>query len=459
MMAAAVSLWRRPTLARRVTLALLLAFALVWIVLLARQFYVATDRDAIDANLQALGANLLASIAPVDNAGEARAVVAATATLINNAYRKAGVPGAMLMELRDTDGKRLFFSPEGGPGALHGAPGRITAATVNGQHLRVYLGRGPRWTLLVAVPRLDALWILRSMAGDLTTDMLIAFPFVLLPIWFAVGRGLRPLRKLSARIAAREADDLAPLGFDPKYAELRPLAAALDSLLARLRERLAREQGFVQDAAHELRTPLAVISAQAHVLVMTRDAAQHAEAGRRMDGAIARASQLVEQLLTLARIDSRQVASAQALDVAQLLRHELALLAPLALGRDIDLSLEAPDTLPHRLDVHAFQSIVHNLVNNALAYVPAGGQVQVILLAEREALLLVVADDGPGIAPDQRDLVFERFHRGSGHAAPGAGLGLAIVREAAVRLGGGVTLGPGIGGAGCAFTVSVGAPV
>ena len=459
MMAAAVALWRRPTLARRVTLALLLAFALVWIVLLARQFYVETDRDAIDANLQALGANLLASIAPVDNAGEARAVVAATATLVNNAYRKAGVPGALLMELRDAGGKRLFFSPEGGQGALHGAPGRITAATVNGQRLRVYQGRGARWTLLVAVPQLDALWILRSMVGGLTTDMLIAFPFVLLPIWVAVGRGLRPLRKLSARIEGREADDLAPLGFDPKYAELRPLAAALDSLLARLRERLAREQGFVQDAAHELRTPLAVISAQAHVLVMTRDAAQHAEAGRRMDGAIARASHLVEQLLTLARMDSRQVPPAQALDVAQLLRHELALLAPLALARDIDLSLEAPDTLPHRLDVHAFQSIVHNLVNNALAYVPAGGQVQVALRPEREALLLVVADDGPGIAPDQRDLVFERFHRGSGHTAPGAGLGLAIVREAAVRLGGGVTLGPGIGGAGCAFTVSVGAPV
>jgi len=447
--------WLRPTLVRRVTLALLLAFALVWVVLLARQFYVATDRQTIDANLAVLGDNLLASIAPVGSAGEARAVVAATSTLINNAYRGNRVPGAVLMELRDAGGRRLFFSPEGGKAMLHGAPDRIGQAVVNGQHFRVYQGSGKRWTLLVAVPVLGPGWILGSMAGGLTTDMLIAFPFVLLPIWFAVTRGLRPLRQLSDSIAGRGADDLAALGFDPKYAELRPLTAALDNLLARLRERLAREHGFVQDAAHELRTPLAVISAQAHVLVMAPDAAQRAEAERRMDGAIARASHLVEQLLTLARLDSRHAAPPSELDVARLLRHELALLAPAAIAKEIDLSLEAPDTLACPLDVHGFQSIVHNLVNNALAYVPSGGQVQVALAGRDDALRLTVADDGPGIAHDQRGLVFERFWRGSGHAAPGAGLGLAIVREAAARMGGDVRVDDGIGGAGCTFTVTL----
>jgi len=456
MMVATINRWRRPTLARRVTLALLLAFALVWVVLLARQFYVATDQQTIDRNLQALGANLLASIAPIDNAGEARAVVASTATLINNAYRNNGVPAALLMELRAADGRRLFFSPEGGAATLRGAPDRITGAAVGGQRFRLYQGRGARWTLLVAAPQLGPAWVLKSMMGGLTTDMLIAFPFVLVPLWLAVSRGLRPLRRLSDRLAARGPDDLAALGFDAKYAELQPLTAALDHLLAQLRARLAREHGFVQDAAHELRTPLAVISAQAHVLVKAADDVQRVEAERRMDGAIARASHLVEQLLTLARIDSRHVPAPAERDVAQLLRHELALLAPAAIARDIELSLEAPDTLPYRLDVQAFQSIVHNLVDNALAYVPGGSQVQVVLTAGPRGLGLEVADDGPGIAPDLRDLVFERFWRGSGHDAPGAGLGLAIVREAAARLGGGVTLADGIGGAGCRFTVTIG---
>ncbi len=445
----------RPTLVRRVLLALLVAFALVWLVLMARQFQQATDRATIDRNLQALGDSLLASIAPIANAGEARAVVASTATLINNSYRSNGVPGVVLMELRDRRGKRLFFSPEGGNGRLEAGPGAIANAVVGGRRYRLYQGRSAGWWLLVALPELHPAWVIKAMVGGLTVDMLIAFPLVLLPIWFAVARGLRPLRKLSGRIAARGADDLAPLGLDPKYAELQPLTAALDHLLAQLRGRLAREQGFVQDAAHELRTPLAVISAQAHVLAMAADAAAREEAGRRMEGAIARASHLVVQLLTLAQIDNHRAPAPGREDAAQLLRAELAQLAPRAIGRHIDLSLDAPDALAWVLDVHAFQSIVQNLVGNALAYVPPGGQVRVELAARRTGLVLAVLDDGPGIAATQRALVFERFHRGSGHDAPGAGLGLAIVREAAGRMGGQVTLGDGIGGRGCGFTVTL----
>lgn len=448
----------RPTLVRRVTLALLLAFTLVWVVLMARQFYNATDREAMDRNLQTLGDNLLASIAPIDNAGEARAVIASTSALINNSYRSNKVPGNVLMELRDAHGTRLFFSPEGGRASLRGTPGQVRTGTANGQQFRLYQGDSARWSLMVAASELSAGWVLMSMGGGLTVDMLIAFPFVLLPIWIAVARGLRPLQNLSDRIVAKGPDDLAALGFDPKYAELRPLATALDSLLAQLRNKLAREHGFVQDAAHELRTPLAVVLAQAHVLVMASDAAQRVDAERRMDHAIARASHLIEQLLALAQIDKQAAPAPSELDVAQLLRRELALLAPAAIARNIDLSLEAPDVLPHALDLHAFQSIVHNLVGNALAYVQKDGQVRVELTARDGGLRLAVTDDGPGIAPEQRALVFERFYRGSGHDAPGAGLGLAIVREAAARLRGSVSLGDGIGGKGCAFVVAIMAP-
>ncbi len=362
------------------------------------------------------------------------------------------------MELRDAHGTRLFFSPEGSQASLRGIPEQISGGAANGQRFRLYQGRATRWSLMVASPELSTWWVLRSMLGDLTIDMLIAFPFVLLPIWLAVARGLRPLQQLSKRIAAKGPDDLAALGFDPKYAELQPLTAALDHLLAQLRKRLAREHGFVQDAAHELRTPLAVISAQAHVLVMASDLTQRLEAERRMDQAIARASHLVDQLLTLAQFDNQDAPAPSELDVAQLLRRELALLAPTAIARHIDLSLEAPDALMHMLDAQAFLSIVDNLVNNALAYVPKNGQVRVALKAQRSGLSLSVADDGPGIAPEQRTLVFERFYRGSGHDAPGAGLGLAIVREAAARLHGSVSLGDGIDGKGCTFTVVIMAP-
>lgn len=445
----------QPTLVRRVMLAMLLAFLLVWLVLMARQLYKATDTQALDQNLHGLGSSLLASIAPVETAAEARAVVAATATLVNDGYRKLQAPGAVLMELADAQGRRLFLSPEAGQTTLHGVDGAISAGTLRGQRLRLYRGHSERWTLTVAVPVLDPWWIASTMSGGLTMDMLIALPFVLLPLWFAVSRGLRPLRVLSAHIAARDAEDLTPLGLTPPYAELRPLTGALDHLLGQLRQKVEREHGFVQDAAHELRTPLAVLSAQAHVLAMAVDAPQRAQAEHSMTQAIARASRLIRQLLDLAQLDRPAALAPVRQDLAQLLRQELATLAPLAIAREIDLSLDAPDTLCHALDTQAFQSIVYNLVNNALAYVPPRGQLRLALLALPGGFQLSVADDGPGIAADQRTLVFERFYRGSGHAASGAGLGLAIVREAVKRLRGTVALTDGIDGRGCCFIVTI----
>jgi len=448
----------RPTLVKRTMGALLMAFALVWLVLMARQVIQATDRDAFDRNLQALGENLLASIAPVHTPAEARAVVAATAAMINQSYRSNHVPGALLMELRTAEGALVFRSPEGGATAASGTPDAIVDAAFNHQPYRLYQGRSARWSLLVAAPRMSTGWIIGSLSGALTIDMLIALPFVLLPLWLAVTRGLRPLRSLSDQIAARGADDLSALGAPPRHAELQPLARALDQLLERLRNKLAREQAFVQDAAHELRTPMAVMATQAHVLLMASGAAQREDAERRMRQAIARASHLVGQLLDLAQLDQQRPPAAATVDVAELLRHELALIAPAALARRIDLSLDAPDTLAHALDVPAFQSIVHNLLNNALAYVPDASRIDIGLHSGGPGLVLTVADDGPGIAPDQRALVFERFYRGgdgreAGNGVAGAGLGLAIVREAAARLDGEVVLTDGIDGRGCTFTV------
>src|SRR6202023_3451732 len=118
----------------------------------------------------------------------------------------------------------------------------------------------------------------------------IAWPFVLLPVWLAVLQGLRPLRRLSEKIAAREPEDISPVGIDPRHAELKPLIRSLDDLLAKLRHKIESERVFVANAAHELRTPLAVITAQAHVLAKATTAEERSDAEQRLEAAVNRAS-------------------------------------------------------------------------------------------------------------------------------------------------------------------------
>jgi two-component system sensor histidine kinase QseC len=228
-----------------------------------------------------------------------------------------------------------------------------------------------------------------------------------------------------------------------------------------------REHAFVQDAAHEIRTPLAVINAQAHVMARSTSAEERAQAQAHLEQAVARTSHLAQQLLDLAALDAEaQRPAPREIDVAQWLRAALAQAAPAAMAKQIELSLDAPDHLMARLDLPALESVIHNLIDNAVRYAHAGGTVAVGLRVEPQPptshgkpvqmLHLGVQDDGPGIAPAERAQVFERFYRGEGQeAASGTGLGLAIVRQAVLRMGGEVWLGEGLHGKGVGFFVRV----
>jgi signal transduction histidine kinase len=238
-----------------------------------------------------------------------------------------------------------------------------------------------------------------------------------------------------------------------RHRELQPLSDALEDLLAQLRQKLDRERQFVQDAAHEIRTPLAVVGTQAHVLAHAPEAAERERALALLNQAIARASHLAQQLLVLATLDGEARTAPRKVDVAQAVRELLAQVAPLALGRGIELSLDAPEQLWAELDEAAFASIVANLVDNAIRYGRDGGSIAASLREAHGMLELQVRDDGPGIAPAEREHVFERFYRVPGSERPGSGLGLAIVQQAAARMGGGVELTEGLAGRGVGFRV------
>lgn len=433
----------RPTLPRRMLGALLLAFGLVAVVLLAIDYAQFKHDMATHPGVKSVADGLAATLADTPDPRDAALVARASAQGLNRLRRDAGVlPGDVEFSLRAADGTLVFATP--------GAASATAATHWQGE------ARGGPWQLTIAEPRVSDVTVIGWFGRELLVYLLLAFPLVLLPLWWAVKRGMAPLQRLAEAVAARDATDLSPLGLTPRHDELRTLATAFDALLARLRLQRDRERAFVQDAAHELRTPMAVVATQAHLLAHAASAAERAQAAEALDAALARASHLSRQLLTLATLDEARPGAVEPLDLSQLVEQTLAQLAPQALARGLELSLDAPPTLPAHVDRTAFESVLINLVDNALRYVPAGGLVAVTLEVDEDSTVrLQVADDGPGIPANERKAVFERFWRGTtGADTPGTGLGLAIVKRAAMRLGGSVTLGAGLGGRGCGFRVA-----
>lgn len=444
----------RPTLVRRIIFALLAAFVIVWLALVAYDHYKFRQAIALDQGLKKLGRGLTAALVQLDTDEQARVVMNATATLYETLRISGNRPGSVLMQLRDQQGHTVYASPALQGVTLSGSAMQVVNQQVNGNTFWVYRSEAGRWALHVAEPQITDAQILDFNGRRVLPYLLLAFPFVLLPVWLAAKHGLRPLQQLADRIAQRGTTDLSPIGLDLKYAELKPLVAALEGLLQQLRGKIQRERAFVHDAAHELRTPMAVIAAQAHALSGADSKEDRARAQTHLEQAIERASLLTQQLLELALLDEAQPATPKEVDVAQLVRQILAQAAPRAMARRIDLDFDAPDSLAAQIDVPAFQSILENLLNNALRYVQDGARIAVTLSGDESSLVLSVKDDGPGIAESERERVFERFYRGAGHEAAGSGLGLSIVKQAVERTGGEVVIADGLADRGVGFRVT-----
>jgi signal transduction histidine kinase len=269
----------------------------------------------------------------------------------------------------------------------------------------------------------------------------LALPLAAL-LWALVSWLLRPLRQVAQQVGSRDAATLAPLPLAGLPAEVTPLVAALNALLARLDASLSAQRGFVADAAHELRTPLQALKLQLQALQRAPDATARQDALAALGSGIDRAARLVEQLLALARSEPGAAAIApQPLDLAALAGEVLAELWPLAQARHIALSLVGEEQLRWQGEPAALYALLRNLVDNALRYTPEGGQVQVQVQRGPEGgAQLVVDDSGLGIPPAERERVFDRFYRRSSGDAGGSGLGLAIVQAVAARHGAQVTL-------------------
>lgn len=454
--------WWRPSLTRRVVFALLTAFALVWVVLLAKDYHDAVEDSAHLETTQG-AAEAIAAVLEGRDAASARLIVEVDERQYNALRKRESMHqslpelGDLLFQLEALDHSVAYASA-----GLRGAPvdvppSRPGLMTVQGKVYWAASHQTSAGRLTVLEPRLAGPELLVWIAMQELPSLLIAFPVVLLPLWLAVRSGLSPLRGLVARVTARAPDDFSPLGMDLPHAELQPLVHALDDLLAKSRAGIARERAMVQDAAHELRTPLAVVAAQAHALANASHPGAQQQAKLALEAAVQRASHLVHQLLTLARLEGSDIERRQSSDLVAVSRQILIAAAPLADQRGIEVAFESSDRLEATLDLTAFHSVLENLLRNALTYGHPHGHVVVALGATAQrGLVLSVADDGPGIAPEDQGKLFDRFHRGRHVNTPGAGLGLAIVRQAVERMRGHIEVGAGLQGRGVAFVVSIG---
>jgi two-component system sensor histidine kinase TctE len=262
-------------------------------------------------------------------------------------------------------------------------------------------------------------------------------------ILLAVRRGLAPLDSLRRDAQARSVDDLTP--FDERTApgEARAFVRALNRYIARLAELIALRKRFIENAAHQLRTPIAVLKTQLALAARERDPQALREIVQAMSGTADGAARLANQLLSLTRAEHGPAAPAQDIDMAALARQVCLDVAPRAVSEGFDLGFDESSaaSAPLRGDPVLLHEMLANLLDNALKYAGAGECITVRVQALPGRLRLVVDDSGPGIPAHERAGALRRFHRPPGQTVPGSGLGLAIVEETATRHGGTVTLG------------------
>lgn len=352
---------------------------------------------------------------------------------------------------------------------------RLTNAELHGAKLRAayiwmhlpQVGTGPA-LVQVAETRNKRSLLATDIIKGVLLPQLFVLPLALLLMWLALTRGIKPLHQLEERIRRRKPDDLSPLDDKAVPIEVAPLVDSVNDLLDRLHESVATQKRFLADAAHQLKTPLAGLRMQADLAQRQGSSADELKQSLQQIGrASVRATHTVNQLLALARAEGGMaLMQRQSVDLAQIAIDAVHASVPAALQRHIDLGYDGtPAGSPGaavRGNATLLSELVRNLLDNALHYTPSSPEKPGVVTARvitdpfGQVLMLQVDNSGPGIAPAERERVFEPFYRALGTQVDGSGLGLSIVREIARQHGAQVqidALAPGQAEPGVRFTV------
>jgi two-component system OmpR family sensor kinase len=275
-------------------------------------------------------------------------------------------------------------------------------------------------------------------AGAAVAPVMIMLPLAMLVLWGFAGAVSREIQEVAHKAALQDENSIAELPLTRVPKEIAPLVVSFNSLLTRLRDAFATQRRFVQDAAHELRTPITAVALQLENVRGDLPPGVCTQSFSQLEAGVGRAQRLVDQLLKLSRQEAVAQEPPVAVDLQSLLRESINGLIALADQRRIDLGLVAdgaPEPLTLRCVAGDLRSVLDNLLENALRYTPEGGVVDVRVSAENSHAVIEIVDTGPGIPADQLGRVFDRFFRVAGTGARGSGLGLAIAQNAAQRCG------------------------
>jgi len=290
--------------------------------------------------------------------------------------------------------------------------------------------------------------ILRAVMRSAFWPMAAALPLLVLAIGWAVRRGTAPLRDFGRALARRNPQALDPIRPDRTPLEMRSMLDALNRLFERIRTVMDAERRFTADAAHELRTPIAAVKAQAQVAMAEPDDERRRHALRGVLEGCDRAARLVDQLLLLSRLDTGALTDRAPVDVSALAKRVVAEAAPRSIGKRQRLELDAPSPCVVGGNEPLLESMVRNLVDNAIGYSPPQARISVSVCRREGHAVLRVEDGGPGIGDDDLHRLGERFFRPQGARPGGSGLGWSIVRRIAAAHDADIEVGrsPALGG-------------
>jgi len=275
--------------------------------------------------------------------------------------------------------------------------------------------------------------VANTIAYNMLLPLLTSLPLLAFLLWIAVTRGLRPLDKLARDVEQREPDNLAALDASSAPREVVPLIERLNRLFTRIDASMQKERRFTADAAHELRTPVAAIKAQAQVAQAASGAAERIRAINNAILGCDRAAHLIDQLLILARLDALDDRAAEPCPLREIASGVIAEIAPAALEKGVQIELLEGNEAAVRGNPGLLRILLRNLIDNAVRHTPSGTVVRINAVDRQGAICLSVSDNGPGLSEQEQEQerVTERFYRPSGTQASGSGLGLSIVKRIA----------------------------